>query len=569
MVEYLERAIEQSRRDDSGKQPGGVCGVPGSSRERRVLEAARVTGERAAFSSTEELHGPPDEVQWDVIIVGSGIGGATVGRSLALEGLSVLFLEKGGEVAASDGPPDSSSPADRIAQGWWPHPVSRKMLDGSHQRFFAAVGCAIGGSSIHYAAALERMDPSDLEVIKTPAGMTPPWPIRYEDLAPYYQAAEALYGIDSASVEAAMQRMSDWDRALMDQMERNGLRPEPLRVAIRYDAQCVECIGKVCLRGCKRDARVACLEEALRQPRCRILDRCDVEALVADERRVFAVQGRCNGRQLTLRSRAVVLAAGAFHSPQILLRSRSDRWPNGLANRSDQVGRNLMFHTCDVIALWAPYRLSRSARQRKSISLRDFYNQDGDRLGYVQSMGLEAGRGEIAVYLKEELRRRGICNELLLSLLVKGPSHIAALWFGGAGIFAAMSEDYANPENRIVLDANEPDGASFTYTIAEDLKRRADRLYEEFSRHVRPWHVWRILPELSMNYGHPCGTCRFGDDPSACVLDRDCRAHDLENLYVVDASFMPRSGAVNPSLTIAANALRVAPRIASQVSALA
>jgi len=359
--------------------------------------------------------------------------------------------------------------------------------------------------------------------------------------------------------------MSDWDRALMDQMRLNGLHPEPLRVAIRYDDQCMECIGRVCPRRCKRDARVVCLEEALKQPRCRILDRCEVEILEADDKRVLAVRARRDGRELTLRGRVIVLAAGAFHSPQILLRSRNNRWPHGLANRSDQVGRNLMFHTSDVIALWGPRRLNRHARQRKSISVRDFYNRDGDRLGYVQSMGLEAGHGVIAAYLKDELRRRGISNEVLLSLLVKVPSHIAAFLYGSAGIFAAMSEDYPDPENRIMLDANEANGASFTYTITDDLRRRADRLHGEFARHVRPWRVTRISTELSMNYGHPCGTCRFGHDSSISVLDCDCRTHDLENLYVVDASFMPRSGAVNPSLTIAANALRVAPRIAARV----
>jgi choline dehydrogenase-like flavoprotein len=128
-----------------------------------------------------------------------------------------------------------------------------------------------------------------------------------------------------------------------------------------------------------------------------------------------------------------------------------------------------------------------------------------------------------------------------------------------------MTEDDPNPDNRITLDPDEPDGVSFSYTITDDLRRRADALRQAFSRSVRPWRMLRISGELEMNYGHPCGTCRFGDDPGSSVLDRDCRAHDLENLYVVDASFMPRSGAINPSLTIAANALRVAPRIAARL----
>jgi choline dehydrogenase-like flavoprotein len=134
-------------------------------------------------------------------------------------------------------------------------------------------------------------------------------------------------------------------------------------------------------------------------------------------------------------------------------------------------------------------------------------------------------------------------------------------------LFAAMTEDDPHPGNRVVLDPDEPDGAKFIYTITDELRSRADGLRELFARHIRPWKLARLSPELTMNYGHPCGTCRFGDDPAASVLDRDCRAHELENLYVLDASFMPRSGAVNPSLTIAANSLRVAPVIAGRLGA--
>jgi choline dehydrogenase-like flavoprotein len=136
------------------------------------------------------------------------------------------------------------------------------------------------------------------------------------------------------------------------------------------------------------------------------------------------------------------------------------------------------------------------------------------------------------------------------------------LALGDASIFAAMTEDDPNPDNRIVLDPEQPNGASFVYRITEDLRQRADSLRNAFAHHVRPWRLIRLFPSLSMNYGHPCGTCRFGEDPSTSVLDRSNRTHAIDNLYVVDASFMPRSGAVNPSLTIAANALRCAPEIA-------
>jgi choline dehydrogenase-like flavoprotein len=504
--------------------------------------------------------------EWDVIIVGTGVGGATVGRSLALEGLSVLFLEKGARVQP---PKDSYAPGSLesgLAGGWWPLPVSQQMANGDRRRFLVPVGCAQGGTSIHYAAALERMAASDFDRLDTQTGSTPCWPASFADFEPYYEAAEKLFGISADDV--AERRMSEWDRALMQQMRKNGLDPKPLHVAMKYDEHCKECIGKVCPRDCKADARVACLEQALRQPQCQILDGCEVQILVADKQSVQEVKALHAGRELRLRARTVVLSAGALHSPQILLRSRNEFWPQGLANSSDQVGRNLMFHTSDLFAIWAPRRFDRQARQRKSISVRDFYVRDGERLGYIQSMGLDAGRGEIAVFLKDQLRRRGIRNETLLSLLAKIPSHLGALMFGHAGIFVAMAEDDPHPDNRIVLDPDEPDGASFHYALTDDLRRRADALRLAFARSIRPWRTLRISPTLEMNYGHPCGTCRFGNEPASSVLDRDCRAHDLENLYVVDSSFMPRSGASNPSLTIAANALRVAPQIAARVRSI-
>ena len=506
---------------------------------------------------------------WDVVIIGTGVGGATVGRELALSGLSVLFLEKG--TAVDTGckiGEEPTAPEARVLTGWWPHPVSRRLPDGRHEQFFAAIGCGLGGSSIYYAAALERMAPSDFDPQVPGAEGLPAWPVSYTQFLPCYEAAEKLFRIDSRK-EVAERRFSEWDRALMAHLRSRGLDPQPLQVAIRYDEACQECIGVVCPRGCKADARSVCLNEALRHSDVAVLDRCDVLALEADASRVQAVRAMHQGQELKVRAKVVVLSAGAMHSPQILLKSAGPQWPNGLANSSGQVGRNLMFHTSDLYAVFAPRQLARATRQKKSISIRDFYVHGGRRLGYVQSMGLEVGAGAVAVHLKNVLRRRGVRNELLLKLLVKLPSLAAALLLGNASVFAAMTEDDPNPDNRIVLDPGQPDGASFQYRITEDLMRRADALREVFTRTIQPWRLFRLSNELIMNYGHPCGTCRFGEDRATSVLDADCKAHDVENLYVVDASFMPRSGAVNPSLTIAANALRVASRIAENVAAQA
>ncbi len=500
--------------------------------------------------------------EWDVVIVGTGMGGATLGYALARQGLAVLFVERGTAVPAALQEVDPVTPEERLARGWWPHPMTRRYSDGRRERLFAAVGCARGGSTIHYAAALERMAASDFEPLQTESGWLPGWPVPYEEFSAYYESAEALYGLSPRGEESKDQILSEWDQALMSAMRQNGLKPERLRVAIRYDKECQECIGRVCPRGCKADARTTCLDPALLNPGCQILDECEVLTLDADRTRVRCIRAVYRGQPVELRARVVVLSAGAMHSPQILLRSRNDYWPEGLANGSGQVGRNLMFHTSDLYALWAPRRLDRNGRQRKSISVRDFYSVGGRRLGYVQSMGLDAGRGNIAGFLKDQLRRYGLHNETILSLLVKLPSHLASWALGDASIFAAMTEDDPNPDNRIVLDPEQPNGASFVYRITEDLRQRADALRDAFARHVRPWRLIRLSPSLSMNYGHPCGTCRFGEDPGTSVLDRSNRAHAIDNLYVVDASFMPRSGAVNPSLTIAANALRCAPTIA-------
>jgi choline dehydrogenase-like flavoprotein len=505
---------------------------------------------------------------WDVAIVGTGMGGATLGFELAKAGLSVLFLEKGTTVPAEAGPHDAPTSAERMQGGWWPHPITRRLPKGRHERMLAPIGCAVGGSSIHYGAALERMAASDFEPLATARRPTTAWPESYADFLPFYEAAEALYGVGAAAHDPAESLLSEWDRALLASMRENGLKPERLRVAIRYDEDCTECIGRVCPRQCKADARTACLVGALSQPACRLLDNCEVLTLDADAHSVRSIRASYGGEPINIQARIVVLAAGAFHSPQVLLRSRNEYWPNGLANGSDQVGRNLMFHIGEHFAIWAPRRFNRKGRQRKSISVRDFYVVDGRRLGYIQSVGLDAGRGNIAVFLKDILRRRGLRQERLLSSLVWLPSRAASWALGEAGIFAAMTEDDPDPDNRIVLDPEQPDGAAFTYNITDDLRQRADLLRETFARRIRPWRLMRLTSTTWMNYGHPCGTCCFGNDPATSVLNRDNRAHEVGNLYVVDASFMPRSGAVNPSLTIAANALRSAAPIKRALSAV-
>ena len=503
---------------------------------------------------------------WDLIIVGTGMGGATVGYALAQKKLSVLFLEKGGIVATGQNENTVNTPASRIQNGWWPQPFSQTNPEGRHKQIYAAIGCGFGGSSMHYAAALERMPATDFDALQTTHQLVPCWPIPYKDFSPYYEAAEKLYGINNAD-DSYHLRLSEWDQALITTMRSAGLKPEQLNIGMKYDKECTECISKICHRSCKADSHTTCLKKALLLNNCFLLDFCDVEKLEADQHEVKFIHATYQGQSIKLRGKVVVLSAGALHSPQLLLKSANANWPNGLANASNQVGRNLMFHGYEIYAIWAPKRFNKIGLQKKSISIRDFYLYAGCRLGYIQSMGLSAGPGDIASFIKNRLRYSGIHHELLLSIIAKIPSYLIARFLGEASIFAALIEDDPNPDNQIKLNVKEPNGATFSYTITDDLRERANTLYRTFIKYIGKWRVLRISPSLEFNSGHPAGTCRFGNDPATSVLDANCRSHDIHNLYVVDASFMPRSGAVNPSLTIAANALRVADKIAEDFSA--
>lgn len=500
----------------------------------------------------------PDE--WDIIVIGTGMGGATIGNALAQKGLKILFLEKGTEVASNEGVSDESNPKKRQAHGWWPNVFSQERKGGGFNQSHIAVGCGRGGSSIHYGAALERLEQTDFDNLKTQDNNVASWPVGFKAFLPFYKKAEEQYGIANKT-DDERPRLTEWDQSFIKIMKTNGLKPERLNVAINYDQDCIECIGKICHRKCKADAKTACLDIALQQPNCHILDDCEVQSLDADATKVNHILATHKGTNIKLSAKIVILSAGAMHSPQLLLKSTNKFWPNGLANTSDQVGRNLMFHVGDMYAVWSSRKLSRKGLQKKSISIRDFYVKDGQRLGHIQSLGLNAGRGHIAMFIKDNLRRYGIRNETLLSITVKIPSIIAAWVLGEATLFGINIEDDPSPDNRVRLNPSQPNGASFSYTITDDIQRRANLLYKLFSKGVKPWRSLRIMPSIEVNNGHACGTCRFGSDPETSVLNADCRTHDIDNLYVVDSSFMPRSGAANPSLTIAANALRVSEKI--------
>lgn len=512
-----------------------------------------------------------EDKQWDAIVIGTGVGGGTVGRALAEKGLSVLFVEKGGKGLRTEQTALNAELTDRVARqvrGFWPDPIEGR-INGRVHRFFPPLGAGVGGSSVYYAATLERPEPHDLDDSPEHPHPAGGWPVQYAQFHPYIEAAERMYHICGSpdplsSVQADNLRpapdLPPGDAALMAQMQRVGLHPYRLHSAVRYLDGCLECLGVKCPRSCKMDGRSAGVEPALATGRATLLERCEVIALRGEPGRITHIEALHDGQPITLRGHIVVLAAGGFSSPQLLLSSVAEHWPQGCANDSGLVGRNLMFHINEMFALW-PDRSARNFAPSRAIGFRDLYFTEGTRFGMVQAMGLNASYGDILHHIRTIMDRSGLARIRPLREFARLPAMVAARILGDAKIFVGLMEDLGYPENRILP----PDGSGvlrFEYAFGEELlaRRKAFRKAIRRAFHGQRKMFLSFQPEL--NFGHPCGTLRFGNAPETSVLNADCRAHGVRNLYVTDSSFMPSSMGVNPSLTIAANALRVADRIA-------
>lgn len=507
---------------------------------------------------------PPDFVNefWDVAVIGTGMGGAVAGHKLAKAGHRVIFLEKGlADFPSANGALqlDTENPSVRIQNGSWPTKITGS-VNGTHSQFFAPLGCGAGGTTLLYAAALERFEPSDFNER---------WPITFEQLEPFYRKAEEMFkvhGTDYPLYPSEMPHllppslMSECDEHFFESFKASGLNPYRLHVGYGNAQNCKECGGYVCPQKCKSDAKTICIEPALKTGNAYLLDCCEVERLEADTSSVKEIICQRDGKKISIRSRMVVLAAGAYFTPVLLLKSANEHWPNGLANNSGLVGRNLMFHVSDMIAIWPRGRYSMDGH-RKALAFRDFYAYKGVQLGSVQSTGLTAGYGNIIYFLKTAFDKSRWSWAKPVRPLLRIPAYIASLIFGNATIFATILEDKPYPENRITLDPKEPSGMRFNYTVHPELVERVEMHRRLIKNALARHRLMIITPEVNLNYGHPSGTCCFGADPSSSVLDTNNKTHELDNLYVVDASFMPTSGGASPSLTIAANALRVAAHI--------
>ncbi|EHB49739.1 glucose-methanol-choline oxidoreductase [Mycolicibacterium rhodesiae JS60] len=528
-----------------------------------------------------------ERIEWDVIVVGTGMGGGMLGYRLAQAGRRVIFVEKG-RSTLPDVPgtirsamPELAEPAatrsaatyyDALARAGRSTDEVEDISGRSPKRFVPFIGSGTGGSSALYGMVCERFFVQDFTPRQNFADLgdsTVPeaWPVTYNQMQPWYAEAETLLRVrgqaDPLRPEAAAVNrpaappFSADNRPLVDHLTKRGLHPYHLPMACEYTDGCATCQTYLCSQPCKNDAARNGVLPAVTQYGAHLLTQCRVLHLEADRTGVRSVVCEHPSGRLTLTAKVVVLAAGALATPVLLLNSRSGDWPQGLANGSDMVGRNLMRHLLDPIMIW-PEPDSQITAANKEIGLNDFYFYQGQKYGTVQSFG--------AIPPMEWMINRPSPRAKALRLMTPMVRQIYERFFTGGVILAAMMEDLPYRDNRVLVsDRPDTDGRQrmrMQYRLhANEIQRHTDfmRLFKDM---LKPFRARSLgSGKDNSNVGHVCGTCRFGSDPATSVLNPQNRAHEVDNLYVVDTSFFPSSAGLNPSLTVAANALRVAAHV--------
>ena len=484
------------------------------------------------------------DTQADVVIIGSGIGGATTAYALAKKGIEVLIIERGDYLPKE--PENWSAQAIFIDKRYKPNET---WLDSDDNEYVPGVHYFVGGNSKVYGAALPRFREVDFEEIVHLEGISPAWPFRYSDLEKYYCEAEALYRVHSAAgidpTEPPRSKPFPYPALehepyiedLNNRLKRNGLHPFPNAMGIDLGlggkcVRCSTCDGFPCRVDAKSDAESCALKQALATGKVRILTKCKVEKIISIDggKSISHLCVSSENEEFEVRGKNFVLSAGAVNSAALLLKS-------GLANSSDQVGRNFMMHINSHIATFDWFRKNDITFQ-KTLSFNDWYFDGGKGypLGAVQLIGKVTGP-----------MMKSFAKWVPLFLL----NYIA----GHSVEFVLMTEDLPDPNNRIILGA----GGKIKVIREEiGMKTHLELIAKskKFLRKAGYKAIFRQPFDISMN-SHQCGTLRAGNDPKTSVLDTYCKAHDLTNLYVIDAGFFPSSAAMNPALTIAAQALRI------------
>jgi choline dehydrogenase-like flavoprotein len=524
-----------------------------------------------------------EATHYDVIVIGSGAGGGTLTHRLAPSGKRVLLLERGEYLPRERANWDST---EVFVKGKYRAPEF--WLDEDGHEFPPEVNYYVGGNTKFYGAALFRLRPEDFREIRHHGGVSPAWPIDYTDLEPFYTQAEHLYlvhgmhGEDPSEGHASAQykyppmQHEPRIQQLSDDLEKQGLHPIHLPIGVRIDqdsfgmpthtSACIRCDrvdGFPCLVQAKSDAQVICVDPALTHDNVQLITNAYVERLETDAsgRSVEGVVTKLgDGTTTRFTADVVVVSCGAVNSAALLLRSANDQHPGGLANSSDVVGRHYMRH--NNLAMMGVSKDPNPTRFQKTLAMNDWYLGADDwdyPLGGIQMLG-KSDAEQIKANAPRWAGR--VSPEMPFEVLAH---HAIDFWLCGEDLPAPNNRVTLEKDGRIRLTLDESNNAEGV----KRLMRKLDGMLDDLGMHPHRLIDHSIYLHKGMPIGataHQAGTVRFGADPTSSALDVNCKAHDLDNLYVVDTSFFPSIGAVNPSLTAIANALRVGDHITQRLS---
>jgi choline dehydrogenase-like flavoprotein len=514
---------------------------------------------------------------YDVIIIGSGAGGGTLARHLAPSGKKILVLERGGWLPRE---PQNWSAGDVFVDNRYVSPDTWYDADG--KPFQPQVHYYVGGATKLYGAALYRMRKEDFGELRHHGGISPAWPISYEEMEPYYTKAEELYQVHGARGEDPTEPPASAPypfpavshepriQQLSDDFAAAGLHPfhAPCGVMLNEGnmpysncVRCSTCDGFPCLVHAKSDAEVLGMRPALEHPNVTLLTDATAVTLATNSAgtAVTEVTVERDGAKETYSAEIVVVSAGAANTAKLLLASANDKHPNGLANGSDQVGRNYMFH--DSQAVLAISKEPNRTVFQKTLGVNDYYFASEEwefPMGNIQMVG----KSVADMYRGEQPLMTKLAPTFSLAEVA---DHAIDFWLS--------TEDLPLPDNRVSLDGN--GNVTLNYKATNDGAR--DRLFKQLRSllgHLG-MHEHHLIPRWAYlenkipvaGVAHQAGTCRFGSDPASSALNTDCQAHEVDNLYVVDTSFFPSIAAVNPALTAMANAVRVGDHLLERLGA--
>lgn len=542
----------------------------------------------------------------DAVVVGSGAGGAPMALQLARAGYKVVLLEKGPRYTEADFTHDEISISRRnffMPLPWDEPHLWRVGQSGKYSRSnHAWTANCVGGGTVHMSGFFYRLKPVDFRMksmLGAPPGSTVvDWPIRYEDLLPYYEQVEEEIGVSGLVTEHpwAEPRRKPYPLPPLDEHpiakeidragKKIGVHPYPTARAINSRpyrqragcAYCPLCGSYGCEVGAKSSTHAALIPEALATGNVELRTRCMARSVEvsADGRAKSVVYLDEAGVLQEQPARIVVVSCTAVESARLLLNSRSGRWPNGLANDSGLVGKNLTFSGFGRSR--ASFRISKRKQSWPWLddpapfvqrSLSDHYvlpasaklgSRKGGAIGFLWehpapiSAGIVLAQGAKGVFGKELKDRFRVFRD---SKVLQFETYAEWLPTPGTSVTVESSvlDRYGLPVAAITIDRHPADLPVTRYLIDRG---------EEVLKAMEPDAVWRVT-EAGETTILQHGTCRFGNDPATSVLDRDCRAHTVPNLYVVDGSFMPTSGGNPNTLTIMANAYRVADRLVQRV----